>query len=321
MKYTTKWKWENTWSMYAFWVLLIFPWLIAYSVIPGLMDVYGQAGAKAVWWVILLGSLWGVGAITWGMGLASLGLAMGYSLTIGIVIVVGSLLPFVTEESAVFRSASGLTLTAGVIIICISILINAKSAMMREKDFNSEAGESKTKAKKIFVKGLCFCVFTGLVSPGLGYAYTYGGKLGLVQKAVDSGANDALAANVVLPLALIGGFFFNLIYTLYLVHKNKGWSLYFAKGTKRYYLYTMFFGIWTVGVALMGMGMVKLGDLGPSIGWAIINASAILTANVIGILTGEWKNASRKTMSVMVVGLIVLFAGICIVSYSTSLQG
>ena len=320
MKYTTKWRWENTWSMYAIWVLLIFPWAIAYFVIPNLFEVYRQASPKAIWAVIGFGSLWGAGSVTFGLGLAYLGVALGYSLMIGLIIVIGSLLPFVTEHPERFLTQAGMVLTAGVLVIFISVITNAYSAILREKDHQALATADKPREKKTFFKGLFICLFTGIVSSGMAYAYAYGEKLGLIQSALDNGASKALAANAVLPLMLIGGFVFNMIYTLMLVTKNKGWGLYIQKGCKRYYLYTMFFGIWTVGVALMGMGMVNMGKLGPSIGWAIINGVQILVATVLGLLTGEWKDSSKKTMQVMTVGSIVLLIGICVVAYANYLQ-
>ena len=77
--------------------------------------------------------------------------------------------------------------------------------------------------------------------------------------------------------------------------------------------------LWIGGIALFGMATANLGKLGPSIGWAIYSAVCIFTANILGILTGEWKGARRKTILVMTAGLVVLFGGICIVGWANSL--
>lgn len=45
MKFTSKWKWENTWSMWTVWTLLVVPWVIAFCAIPNLFEVFRQAGA------------------------------------------------------------------------------------------------------------------------------------------------------------------------------------------------------------------------------------------------------------------------------------
>jgi hypothetical protein len=48
-----------------------------------------------------------------------------------------------------------------------------------------------------------------------------------------------LAPNSIWTIALFGGFFVNIIYCIWLVRKNKSWSLYGKKGTGLYYLYTL----------------------------------------------------------------------------------
>jgi hypothetical protein len=64
------------------------------------------------------------------------------------------------------------------------------------------------------------------------------------------------------------------------------------------------------------MAAASLGKLGPSIGWAILMGVAIFWANILGVFTGEWKGASRKTLCVMTAGLVILLGGICIVGWA-----
>jgi len=40
--------------------------------------------------------------------------------------------------------------------------------------------------------------------------------------------------------------------------------------------------------------------------WSLHMAFIIITSNVIGLLTGEWKGSSRKTIQVVVSGVIFL---------------
>jgi len=118
---------------------------------------------------------------------------------------------------------------------------------------------------------------------------------------------------------LFGPFFINLGYAMRLLRKNKTWELYYQKDNRAYYLYTLIMGVWTVGVALFGVAAANMGDLGSSIGWAIINSASIFWANILGILTGEWKGTTKKTLKTMVVGLAVLLAGICTVGWANTL--
>ncbi|MHC4620699.1 MAG: L-rhamnose-proton symporter family protein [Planctomycetota bacterium] len=153
--------------------------------------------------------------------------------------------------------------------------------------------------------------------PGLSYAYEYGRPL--TETAMTLGAHNAVAANAVLPLCLFGPFFINLGYAAWLLNKNKTWRLYQQKDNRVYYLYTLIMGVWTVGVALFGVAAANMGDLGTSIGWAIINSASIFWANILGILTGEWKGTTNKTLTTMIVGLAVLLLGICTVGWANHL--
>ena len=77
--------------------------------------------------------------------------------------------------------------------------------------------------------------------------------------------------------------------------------------------------LWAGSIFIYGMATANLGELGPSIGWASFNAIGILWANILGILTGEWKNVSKKGLSVMAIGLLVLLGGVFIVGWANAL--
>ena len=318
MKLNKRWKWENTWVVYAIWVLLIVPWLIAFLTVPNLFQAYDEVSKKVLFLVLVFGSCWGVGQIAFGKGLDYLGIGMGFSLQIGLIIAVGSLLPLFLEQADVILKKQGLAIIGGVLVIIASLVISGFAAAMKEKDLAvSEEHCDGIREKKTFRKGFLICITAGLLCPGLNYAYLYGGPL--TKMAVTLGAHKALAANAVLPLCLFGPFFINLGYAVRLLKKNKTWELYYKKDNRIYYLYTLIMGVWTVGVALFGVAAANMGDLGNSIGWAIINAASIFWANVLGLLTGEWKGAARKTLILMIAGLAVLLAGICIVGWANTL--
>ena len=64
-----------------------------------------------------------------------------------------------------------------------------------------------------------------------------------------------------------------------------------------------------------GLSAWKLGALGTSVGFAIFEAFSIIVANGLGVMTGEWKGASKASMRWMLVGLAILIAGIVTISY------
>lgn len=319
MKFTTKWKWENTWSLWSLWTLLVVPWTIGFATVPNLLGAYADAGWGVLAVVFLLGIIWGVSAIAFGTGMDYLGLALGYSLMMGLIIVVGSLVPLVVQHPQNITEPNGLATIAGVLVILMGILLNAWAAVMKERDLTRVAAGYKPGRKKSFLKGLIVCLVAGCTAPMLNYAFIYGDQLKLA--AMNLGATKTMAPNSIWTVALFGGFFVNVIYCTFLTWKNNSWGLYLEKGTGCYYFYTLLMGIlWAGGIAVYGMATANLGQLGPSIGWAIFNAMAIFWANVLGVLTGEWKGVTNRTVRMMASGLFVLLCGVCVVGWANSLE-
>ena len=64
--------------------------------------------------------------------------------------------------------------------------------------------------------------------------------------------------------------------------------------------------LWFLQFHFFGMGSSKL-PAGMSVfGWSILMALNIAISNIWGILLKEWKGVGRKTMLVLVIGIIVL---------------
>ena len=305
MKYTTLWKWENTWTMWTVWTLLVIPLAAGFLTIPNLIEVLFQSGPAAVLKAFLFGMIWGVSAIAFGFGINYLGLGLGYSLMMGMIITLGSLFPLLTGGETGLSSV--LVIVGGVVVIICGVALSAYAAVIKANDQGAPGGE-----KKSFRKGLLICVVAGLTAPFLNFAFVYGDTIR--RTAVSLGASETVAPNAVWAVTLLGGFVVNLIYTLTLVSRNGVWGLFRAKGTRVYYLYTFVMGfLWAGSIIVYGMGAANLGALGGSVGWAAFNATGIFCANILGILTHEWKGVSPKGLRIMAAGLAVLLIGIFLV--------
>lgn len=63
-----------------------------------------------------------------------------------------------------------------------------------------------------------------------------------------------------------------------------------------------------------------MGQMGPSLGWAILMASMVAVANLIGILTGEWQGAPAGSTRKLGLGLTLLLVAIAGLGYANGLQ-
>jgi len=123
------------------------------------------------------------------------------------------------------------------------------------------------------------------------------------------------AGNAVWVLALLGAFVTNLIYCGGCLLFKGSWKNYRQSRTGIYWFYAFLMGtLWMTGVALYGAGASSLGKLGTTVAWIILMASTVLVGNVWGILSGEWKDASKKAHHRMAQGLLLLIGAIVLVS-------
>ena len=173
--------------------------------------------------------------------------------------------------------------------------------------------QGKSINQSTFKKGLVIAILAGILGPMLNLGFISGKPI--LDAAIQSGANSAIAGNAVWPLALFGGFIINFLYCGYLIQKTREWNL-FATKKRWYWLAIGCSGIvWFFCMMFFGMASSKLGKLGSSIGWASFQTMAIITGNLVGLFTGEWKNSGTRPITVNLVGIILLFAGIIVIAF------
>jgi L-rhamnose-H+ transport protein len=95
MKRMPGWRWENTWLPYSLVGMIIIPWAFAASTVPHLADVYHQVTWPTLISVAVFGAGWGIGSTLFGLGIARVGMALGFAIILGITASIGSLLPLV----------------------------------------------------------------------------------------------------------------------------------------------------------------------------------------------------------------------------------
>ncbi|HUW20840.1 MAG TPA: L-rhamnose/proton symporter RhaT [Sedimentisphaerales bacterium] len=319
MKKTSRWQWENTWIMYSFWALIVLPVVLAFLTIPGFPGIYGSVSAGTILAVFLFGAGWGVANVGFGTGLKLLGLALGTAIVLGLNNAIGAIVPLIRDHPEDFFKPVGLAITTGVAVMLVGIAVCSVAGAKKGKALRSSETESARREGGVFVKGLIVCLVAGVFGAMFNFALIAGKPI--EEQAVAAGATPLNAANATWCLSLLGGFVVTLLYCLYLYKKNNSFRLFTHKESKMNWLHTFLMGImWFAGVAIYGMAVSKLGRLGPSIGWPVIQSMAVASGNVWGIVTGEWKGTGKAPLRTMIAGLLLLFAGIVVIGWSSTLQ-
>jgi len=322
MKYAKRWKWENIWSVWAVVGMFIFPWVMVCLTVPDVAGFYQQAAARQILLLVGFGVGFGLAQIFFGLGIAALGIALNFAIAIGLSTALGSLVPLVVEHPKMIPTTKGMVIILGVVLTLVGIVLCAVAGRHKEKAMQSSAQEQPVGAAKkmSFKAGLFICILAGLGSPLINFGLAFGKPL--IDRAAQFGVRPMSQANVIWAPLVTASLVPYLIYCAYLWKKNNTARLFFQPGTSIYWLYGAMMGVlWFGSTVIYGAATAQLGGLGPVLGWPLFMSSIIITSNVWGFVTGEWKTAGQKAVRTMLGGILFLILGFVTLALSGRLPG
>jgi len=297
MKFARRWQWENTWLVFSVVSLVILPWALALVLVNDVGAVYAALPASAFAAPLGFGAGWGIAQVLFGLSVARLGLALGYAIIIGLGALLGTLVPLFVKSREVIGTGRGALILSGVAIMVLGIAVSARAGKAREGSGDRPAGGS-------YAAALAIAVLCGLMAPMLNYAFAFGQSI--AEEAVRQGASPQAAGYAVWPIALLGGLIPNAGYSFWLLSRNGTWN-HFRGNWRPDVWFSCLMGIfWMGAVAIYGVSSVYLGALGTSVGWALFQIFMIMTANLSGVLTGEWNRAPQSAKRGLWTGLGLL---------------
>lgn len=324
LKFTRSWKWEHIWLLFSVTAMILIPWLLGFLTVESLFAVLAAADGRDLLLVFLFGMGWGVGSVLYGLALKMVGLALSYAIVMGLTAAVGTMAPFVLLHWDDFLTFKGMVISAGVLLVVVGVLLSAWAGKLREEspgrsqetEGASETPERESKRSAAVLLGLLVAALSGILSPMLNLSFAYG--IRLADQAVLLGTSPSMASNVIWVVALTAGFLVNAGYCVYLIVKGRSWSIF--RGQPFHYGVGVAMGIlWVSGVVTYGIGGSMLGDMREVIGWPMASAMSIIAATFWGASSGEWTGASRKSMAVMGLSILVLSASMFLIGWTNTL--
>jgi len=322
-----KWSWESYWIVGGLFSWLIIPPLAAWLTVPGFAVIIGAASSKILFFTFLMGLMWGIGGLSYGLGVRYLGMSLGNSVVLGFTAAFGAIVPSIyyninpTEGKVSFTdmmsSPGGQLVLLGVLVCLIGIGITGRAGILKEKELSPEEQRASVPEFSL-VKGLIIAVISGILSAFFNFGIEAGKPL--AEAAVAAGFNPLFQNNVTFVVILWGGLTTNLIWTTILSLKNKSYKDFTNKNSPiaKNLMFSAFAGtLWFLQFFFYGMGESKLGNGASS--WILHMSTIILTANMWGIYRKEWKGVARKTKLTITAGIAVILGAVVLVGIGNSM--
>ena len=306
-----QWSWESYWLVQGVFAWLLLPFLGALLAVPeghSLCELFTASQSFNIWMTILFGVLWGVGGLTFGLSMRYLGVALGQSLALGTCAGLGTILGpvllnmFFPEMNALASLTTAVLIGVAVTLVGIGIIGIAGS--MKASNMSEEEGQEAVKDFN-FPKGLAIALLAGFMSGCFNVGLEFG-------KDINFGyLTDPMFRTLpATMLVTLGGFVTNAVYCLYQNQKNHTWGDYRKTSVWANNLlfcllagalwYSQFFGL------SLGKGFLADSPTLTTLSFCILMALNVVFSNVWGIILKEWKGCSRGTITVLIIGIIVL---------------
>ena len=297
MKFARRWQWENTWLVFSLFSLLILPWALAFLLAGNLRSLYCSLLPGQLLLPLILGIAWGVAQVLFGLSIARLGQALSFAIVISLGSLGGTLVPLIFKNRAVFGTSNGALILSGLAVMLAGIVLSARAGGQREQGVKRESGGG-------YAMALALAVLCGLLAPMINYSFVFGQEI--AARAVQLGVSPIRAAYTVWPVTLAGGLLPKLAYCLYLLSKKKTWNVFRGPCLPDAGFAVLMAVLWMGAVAIYGVASVCLGVLGTSVGWGLIQILSIMSANIGGLLAGEWAAAPGSARRTLYAGLALL---------------
>lgn len=308
-KKVKSWAWESYWITQGVAAWLIIPWIFAWITVPkgSLISILAESPTSSVLLTLFFGALWGIGGLTFGLSIRFLGVALGQSIALGLCAAFGTLIPPLVAGEDLFGSSAGILTLIGVAICIAGIVIIGYAASLKNKALTPEEKQASVKEFAL-KKGLMIAILAGAMSACFNFGFQAAKPIEEI--ALLHGTDPLYLKNPSLIFILLGGFVTNLIYCAYLNIKNKTYKDYITVPASVLWnniAFCFLAGLlWFLQFHFFGMGSSKLPAEMAVFAWSILMALNIAISNLWGLALKEWKGSNRKTVTILLAGIVVL---------------
>jgi len=316
------WGWETYWMVFSLGAYILFPLIACLVFSPDFIRIIQSTPSETVLAVFLLGAVYGIGNLSFGLALRYLGLSLGYSLSLGLMLAIGTLIPPMIDGrlQVMMQNPGGTLLILGVMVACFGIALSAWAGILKDKHV-SAAKKQESIGEFNLLKGSMAAVLVGITGSAMSLGFEQG--LPISDIAAKQGVDPLFTMMPLMVVLFSGTFITTLVWCFYLGTKNKSLKNYRMAESSNVLIWNYLFGLlagllWFSQFIVYGMGKSKMGPF-TFTSWGILMALTIVFATVWGLFRNEWKGASRKVYVLMVFSLVIIIVSSFMIGISGSL--
>jgi L-rhamnose-H+ transport protein len=299
MKSMRRWSWENTWFAWTIFALLLLPSLIAWTTVPRLGQVYHAASVAIILEVVAFGLGWGTALVFFGVAAEEIGIALTFSISLGTAAAAGTLVPLLELHADQLHTPAAQGALLGVALLLAGVLACAIAGRWRERALKLSAGSGRH-----MTRGLVLAFLSGCGGSFVNLALTFGAPLAKTARLLGAGRSGA--SNAIWLVLMLAGAVPNLLYCLWLMGRNRSGGKFPAGGFHHWVLAFVMGAFWFFSTLFYGIATVELGAFGPILGWPLFMSLIVISASLLGMFTGEWKNAGPLPVRIQWAGVALL---------------
>jgi L-rhamnose-H+ transport protein len=316
------WKWESYWLIYSISAYILFPLAACLIFAPDFMRIYRDVPAGILLKVFLLGAVYGIGNLSFGLSLRYLGISLGYALSLGLMLALGTLIPPLLDGrlKIMITSSGGNLLIIGVLVACCGIALSGWAGFLKDR-WISDTEKQKSITEFHFLKGSFAALLVGITGSAMSLGFEQG--LPIAVYAERSGVDPLFTTMPVMLLLLSGTLITTIIWCIYLGVRNRSLQDYTRGASSSIlafnYLFALSAGfLWFSQFILYGMGKSKMGPF-TFTSWGILMGLTIVFATLWGLYRKEWKGAPLNVYILMIISLLIIITSSYIIGISGSL--
>ncbi len=295
--------------------IILIPWLVISIAGVSPVAVIRETGINPLLISNAFSIGWGVANVLYLICVIRIGAALSGAILSALGMSFGAIIPMLVKGSGAFAGApslfsqTGISILLGLAILLAGVFLMSRAGLGREAQLAGEDQQTRnTKASGSFRQAMPLIIVSGILScgPSLAFVYSQGPVIDAVKS---SGGHDIVANMAVWAFGMLGGGLVNTVYALWLMNRRKTWQHFFHR--KSEIVYGLILGTqFILSFVLMGKGMVMLGVLGASVGFAIQQSMQIMGNQLVGWMGGEWNGVTGKPLRQMHFALLVIILGV-----------